>query len=293
MITNKSPRLRWNLPVVFMCLASLTASFALSAKETKSLVLGVHPYLPEKEVIARFTPLADFLGQQLGVKVSLRVGKDYDSHIENVGNNVVDIAYVGPAPYVTLVQRYGKRPLLGRLEINGDPHFKGVIIAKTDSGISSPRDLLGKRFAFGSSHSTMGYLVPRFILKEEGVDLDHLADYQFLGNHRNVALGVLVGDFDAGAVKPEVFEELKHKGLITIATSPPISEHLFVTRKDMPESQVKRLRELLFSLAKTEHGRDILKAIKSSVTGIVPVRHSDYANLEKIMALDTKKPTNR
>jgi hypothetical protein len=47
----------------------------VQAKE--SLTLAVHPYQPIKEIMTRFTPLADYLGKEIGQPVSVRVGSDY------------------------------------------------------------------------------------------------------------------------------------------------------------------------------------------------------------------------
>lgn len=118
----------------------------------------MHPYLPYAELIQRYSPLADYLGEALERSVVVRIGRNYHEHIVHIGKNRVDIAF-------------------------GDPE------------------------------STMSHLVPRFMLWRVGVTGEVLADYQFLSNHTNVALGVLVGDFDAGAVKEEVFYEFEPKGL--------------------------------------------------------------------------------
>ena len=100
---------------------------AMQAPETGPLILAVHPYLLPGELIRRFTPLAHHLGDRLGRKVLVRVGKDYTEHEEHIGRNQVDIAFMGPAPYVRMTELYGPKPLLARLEIRGQPVFRGLI----------------------------------------------------------------------------------------------------------------------------------------------------------------------
>ena len=254
------------------------------AAEAKApFTLGVHPYLPPAELEKRFKPLLDYLSRRLDMPMKLVVSKDYESHIENIGNKLFDIAYLGPASYVGLTKKYGQHSLLARLEIKGKPHFNGYIVTKQDSAIQNIGQLKGKNFAFGSPQSTMSYIVPRFMLQEAGVELQSLNDYKFQGNHRNVALSVLLGEFDAGAVKEEIYFKFKEKGLRKIAISPSISEHVFVCGKGLPSPQHIKIRDEMYTLSKTEEGRQILKSIKKTVSGLVPVDDNDYDNLREIM----------
>jgi phosphonate transport system substrate-binding protein len=247
------------------------------------LVLAVHPYLPSAEIQERFGPLARYLEKITGRKVTVRVGGDYDEHINAIGRDSVDIAFMGPAPYVLLVARYGPKPLLARIEIDGKPYLTGDIITRKDSKLRNLSDLKGKRFAFGDPDSTMSSLVPRYMLQEAGIPLTSLAGYEYLGAHKNVALGVLAGDFDAGAVKSEVFDELAPRGLRVLAVMPMVSEHLFVTRSNMPPAEVERLREALLRLKLEPEGSEIMRSINRGMTGMVPVVDADYQSLRAIL----------
>ena len=255
----------------------------MNAEAKSPLILGVHPYLPPAELEKRFTPLIHYLSHQLGVPIELSISKDYETHIENIGNKLFDIAYIGPSSYVELIDKYGSHTLLARLEVAGKPYFNGYIVAKQDSHIQTLEDLKGKRFAFGSPHSTMSYLVPRHMLRDAGVKIDLLLDYKFQGNHRNVALGVLLGEFDAGAVKEEIYFKFKDKGLRSLAISPSISEHVFVSTGKTFLQQHKKIQDLMYQLSNTDEGRNILKSIKKRVSGLVPVVDKDYDNLRNIM----------
>ena len=246
------------------------------------LILAVHPFLPNAEIQQRFAPLADYLGKQLGRQVLVRVGRDYEQHIEAVGLNSVDIAFMGPASYVKMVVRHGPKPLLARLEIKGKPIFSGHIVTSVNSALHNLTDLRGKRFAFVDPDSTMGTVVPRYVMQQAGVGLKQLGAYQHLGGHEDVALGVLTGDFDAGAVKSEVYDELASHGLRVLVKLPDISEHLFVTRADLPANQVVFLRQALLQLKNAPNGPAILRAINKDMTAMVPVVDADYHSLRKL-----------
>ena len=270
---------------IYLCalLLFMGVSSTGTANAQKSLTLGIHPYLPAMELVMRFTPLADYLSKKLGRPVTVKVAKNYQEHIDRIGKDNIDIAYMGPAPYVKMADVYGKKPLLARLEIKGKPAFQGMIIVSKKSTLHNLADLSGKHFASGDPDSTMSHLVPRFMLWEAGVNIDKLAGHAFLNSHHNVALGVLIGDYDAGAVKEEVFYKYEKRGLRAIAKTPLISEHLFVTRSTLPLKTVHALRNALYHLKDNEEGRVIMSAIKGSMTGMVPVNDGDYDNLRIIL----------
>ena len=259
--------------------------FIISAQGVmaEELILSVHPFLSATEVKARFSPMANYLSKQLNKKVTLRVGANYDEHIQAIGKDQVDLAYMGPASYVTLVNQYGIKPTLARIEMDGKPTFHGYIVTRSDSAINSLEDLKGQSFAFGDPKSTMSYVVPHFMLTQAGVITHDSAEHTFLGSHINVALAVLSGDYAAGAIKPAVFRKFESKGLRIIAVSPEISEHVFVSRTDLPEKTVNDLRKAMFTASESEQGIAALKAIKNSATGLIPVQDSDYDNLRTII----------
>lgn len=269
--------------LVLLILFIFFLTLPVRAQPRKDLTLWVHPYLPATELTDHFSPLASYLGKALGIPVVIRVQPSYQSHLDFVGRDQADIAFLGPASYVLIHRRYDAKPLLAKLELNGKPFFHGMIIARLDSGLDTLGDLAGKSFAFGDPNSTMAHIVPRGMLQEAGITLNSLQRHDFLYSHQNVALAVLGGYFDAGAVKEEVFHEFKDRGLTMLAQSPPIAEHLFVTRSDLPPELIEKIRFHLLDITRHPEGREILQTMKQGTTDLVPVTDSDYDSLRKIM----------
>jgi phosphonate transport system substrate-binding protein len=264
-----------------LCLAGPSPSFAEEAKT--GLTLGVHPYLTAQELTKRFSPLAEYLSAKLGVAVTVQIAKDYETHVDDVGQDKLDIAYMGPASYVEMVEKYGAKPLLARQEVNGAPILRGAIVTSSSSGINSLQDLAGKRFAYGSSHSTMGHFVPRHMLWEAGVSDDKLAKFDFMGNHDDVVLAVLTGEYDAGAVKEEMLAKYAPRGLKLVTWTVGISEHLFITSAQLPAEQVAAIRQALLDLKQHPDGMRIVTSIQTTLTGLVAASDEDYANLRVIL----------
>ncbi|MCF6355464.1 MAG: phosphate/phosphite/phosphonate ABC transporter substrate-binding protein [Candidatus Polarisedimenticolaceae bacterium] len=251
--------------------------------EPPPLILGVHPYTSAARLMEAYKPLASYLSRKTGRAITVKISKDYRTHIQLIGEGKLDIAYMGPASYVKLVARYGKKPLLARQAIHGSPSFQGKIVVRQESSISSLTELLGRRFAFGEVASTMSHLVPRYMLRRAGVAVDQLAGYRFLGSHDNVALAVLAGDFDAGAVKEAVYEKYQPRGLKVLASTPMLSEHLLVTRSNLPEQLRQALREALYALKDDPQGAVIMNDIKPGMTTWLPVADTNYRNLRTIL----------
>ncbi|MBT7306798.1 MAG: phosphate/phosphite/phosphonate ABC transporter substrate-binding protein [Gammaproteobacteria bacterium] len=247
------------------------------------LIFGVHPYMSNAKLEQKFTPLIHYLEAKTGQPIELKIGRNYTEHIDAIGNDRIDIAYIGPAPFISMVNKYGKKNILAKLEINGDSHFRGRIIAHQESKLKSLAELKGRHFAFGDESSTMSHLVPRYMLIQAGITVGKDIQHSFLNSHENVALGVLVGDFDAGAIKDEVFIKFQSRGIKEIASTPPISSHLIITRTDLPDATNRILQEALFSLKDSPSGEQIMGSIRSGMSAFVPADEEDYANLKTII----------
>lgn len=248
----------------------------------KVLILGVHPYLDESEINDRFTPLVAYLERAINKPIKLKIASNYRQHIDYIGKNNVDLAYMGPSSYVKMVKLHGLKPLLARLEVNGKPYFKGKAFVLKNSNIKNLLDLPGKDIAFGSKESTMGSVLPRWTLQNEGIHLSQFNSFQYLSNHTNVAYSVLMGDFDAGFTKEEIFYSFKNRGLREIGSTTSISEHLFVANNYLPKKLIMQIKKALYELGRDEAGKKILRNIKHNLTNMVPVTDSNYNSLRNI-----------
>ncbi|MCU7851381.1 MAG: phosphate/phosphite/phosphonate ABC transporter substrate-binding protein [Candidatus Thiodiazotropha sp. (ex Monitilora ramsayi)] len=276
----------WKWSYIHIRVISLVVGMlVVSTSLAQSLVLGVHPYRPHAELIKMFSPLAKFLTQETGKLVEVRVGESYESHFKAIVQGKVDFAFLGPAVYVQLTRENEIPQLLARLEINGRPTFTGRIISREGSGVKTIDDLRHSHFAFGNPSSTMSHLVPRQMLFEAGIDVSDFAGHQFYSNHNNVALAILAGDADAGAVKEAVYEKYRPLGIVSIASTPEISEHLFISPVKTDPIKVASLRRHLLSLtADNPITRQVLGPIKKTATALVEVKNKDYHKLRGILA---------
>lgn len=251
---------------------------------TSPLVLGVHPYLSPGVVKQRFQKLADYLEDKTGHSVAVKVGQDYAQHIRAIGQNELDIAYLGPVSYVEMTDQYGVKPILGCLEHGSSKRLSGVLVVHQNSDIARLEDLAGKAFAFGDPHSTMSSRVPRAFLAAHGINESDLGSVKHYPGHTNVSLAVLTGQADAGAVKSEVYARYAKRGLVKLADLPSVPEHLFVLRSNMPSPLQYRLTEVMRNLQGDAEGLQAIQAIHSKATGIAEIEDGDYDPLRSLLS---------
>jgi phosphonate transport system substrate-binding protein len=269
-----------NFFVSVFLLVSITTS-AL-AEESRKLIFSVHPFVSVRELHNNFLPLLAYLEKEIDRKIKFTVAKSYEDNIAKLGKDLADIVYIGPAAYVAMSERYRKKRILACLTVKGRPNYKGYIFTKADNPAQKLADLAGKSFASSSKTSTMSYVVPRYMFIEAGIPFPD-KKLQLRGNHNNIALAVLAGDVNAGAVKEKTYHKYEARGLKTIAITPEIPEHPFVVGNKMDDETYNKLKQAMLAIKTPEDVQRLLKPIKKTLTGLSDVQDSDYNILREIL----------
>lgn len=126
----------------------------------------------------------------------------------------------------------------------------------------------------------MSHLVPRYELAQ--LNLEGQYTFDFLDSHTNVALGVLMGNYDAGVVKAEIFEQYKEKGLKKLASTKPYSEHLFIATQRLSPPKTKQIEKALLDIDTPEKAKQWLADFHPKISGLSSVTDSDYDNLRDV-----------
>ncbi|HNW34821.1 MAG TPA: phosphate/phosphite/phosphonate ABC transporter substrate-binding protein, partial [Candidatus Ozemobacteraceae bacterium] len=180
-----------------------TASVGGAYKDT-ILKLGRIPFTNATEMVKKHEGLLNYLRTELGVKETrLVLASDYKGIIDKLARGEIDIGWLGTTSYVEAMadpkQKSAMRLLVKPRRFK-TTSYRGIIIARQDSGIRSLKDLKGKKVAWVEKDSASGYLFPKALLLEAGVNPDKdFAEAGFLGKHDAVVLNVLLGKYDAGA----------------------------------------------------------------------------------------------
>lgn len=139
------------------------------------------------------------VSERAGVMLVRRHVESYDHLATRLRGGELDVAWLPPI----LFARLASDKLVTELvcgERAGRDTFTSVLIARADSGISTRRDLAGRRAGWVDPLSATGYVIPRIRLASAGFNPSRLFRSEtFLGSHTAVARAVLEGGVDVGA----------------------------------------------------------------------------------------------
>ncbi len=230
--------------------------------------------------------IGDCLAQMTGLSFKVEVGTTFAASIEAMGANKAQVGFLNTFSVLLAEQKYGIVPALAVLRnyasndldpdkgLKGqlEPFYKGQFIANNASGIKSYADLKGKTFCFVDPNSTSGYIVPRIVLKANGIDPDKdFKATQNAGSHNNVAIAVYKGDCDAGVTYIDVLTDATAN---LAATYPDITQKVsvFADTDRIPNDGVQFVKTLdpkiqtaiadgLVAMAQDPGGNAILKGL--------------------------------
>lgn len=220
------------------------------------LVIASTPWKAPEVLEEMHRPLLQYISHELGLETLFLVASDYEELGERLEARAVDVGLFSPNAYVQAKKRYPDLQYLATvLKRNAageaQDHYQGYIVALTSSSIRTLEDLKGKRFGFTDPQSTSGYLYPRLLLQQNGIDPETDFSRTFLlKKHDKVLKAVLKGSIDAGACYDDVFREMdrKHPGMLRIiAKTPEIPFDAYAAGAHVPEHIILALRKALGS----------------------------------------------
>jgi len=231
------------------------------------------------EMITRMSALTEYLLHTTDIKVSFRSSANLDSTVEDLGAGQTQIAYLTPVAYIEARKKYGVIPLVAPT-INGHPHFALMIGVKAGSGIDSPEELKGKRFAFGDEKA----LLQRAAVESMGLKTADFASFAYLKHYDNIAKAILTGDFEGGILKDSVAESFRSKGIKVIASTASLPSYVFAIHPSMPETVRNQLRDALLALNRsTPKKADVLARFDKSYDGFVVVEDAAYNSVRELI----------
>lgn len=251
-----------------------------SIKGEDEIVIGINPFTSPSDIKNMYQPVLARIFDSLGLNIKIIIVKDYNSLGEQIKKGTIDGGWFSPFAYITAAELTPLVPVATPL-INGKDYYNGFIIARNDSGISSLDSLPGRTFAYVDKNSASGYLYARHSIKEAGYDPESIfSSVSFAGSHDQVILGVINGDFDAGATYNEAFEKMQHSGadmsnINIISTTGNIQKDAIAFSKNMDPGNIQRIKEAFLGF------RDF-SGITTPVTGFVEAKDSNYDFIREV-----------
>ncbi len=252
----------------------------------KEVTFGVIPVAGATSIKDTFGGLAKYLEKQLGVKVKMQTASDYAGIIAAMQFKKVDIAYFGPKSYVEAAKRAGAEAVATEVDAeSGLPGYYGMIITKKGSGLKTLEDIKGKKWAFTSSHSTSGTLVPTVMFSKKGIDPQkYFSKVLYSGGHETSILSVKAGKVDAASTNNLDYNRglgrnWDKNDFNIIWKSDIIPGSPMTVRKDLPTSFKMAVKGAFLSL------KDKKLLAQMKIAGYVPGDDSFYDPIRELIEL--------
>ncbi len=238
-------------------------------------------------MLEQYQPLMDYLTENTPYRFELKLGKSFDSAVQDLCEGVVHAAWLGGVTYLQAQKLCDAVAVLKPLNKSNLPFHHSVTVVRNDSPLQELHELHGKSIAFAAIHSTSGNLVPRAYLASAGVRVRDLDHFDNLHHDESVAKAVLSGRFDAGTVKDVVAHAYLDKGLRVLYVSDPIPSEPIVVRQDCDIEFVNSLKAALVKINPRDPDQTgpLSKWHDEFRYGFSEATHADYEGLRETMKL--------
>ena len=263
-----------------------TAAAGALGSADKPIVITFVPSGDTGKITKAGSAIADCLSQMTGLSFKMEVGTSFAASIEAMGAEKAQVGFLNTFSALLANAKYGVFPVLisirayqtndvdpdKALALQPEPFYKAQFMANVASGIKGFADLKGKTFCFVDPNSTSGYIVPRIILKANGIDPD--TDFKATtnaGGHDKVAIGIYKGDCDAGVT---FINTLTDKTYNLAATYPDIAQKItiFADSNRIPNDGMQFIKTLdpklqaviiegMLSMVQDPGGKAVLKSL--------------------------------
>lgn len=238
------------------------------------------PLQSREATVREFSKLFRAVGEAVGRPVEFVYLDRYEAVLDDLLAGRLDVAYLGPMPYVELMRRNPEAasPLVRFREADGSSTYRCALVSFPDNPLRWP-DVAGSRLAMPQALSTCGpHSAGPLLARLGGPRLDVMKTH-FSGQHEIVAQQVVAGHADLGTLKQSVATAYRVLGLRILATTDPLPGFLLVVRNAaMPVAQRGLLRERLMAWP-TQAQRQWGKSVR---WGLEPASDADYDTLRAL-----------
>jgi phosphonate transport system substrate-binding protein len=246
-------------PLRFCTFVAVLAFSLLTLAESspKEIRMGFIPGDAPDRTQATATELSKVLGDNLGVKITPVIPKNYQELIGMMKDKKVDFAFFSAMTFVFAEKQAGAKVLLKKVWI--EPFYYSVIVTRKNSRYRKIEDLKNKTIAFVDEKSASGYLYPEVMFKKKKINpAKFFKKILFKGNHQAAVQAVISGEADAAAVysndkagKDTAWREYgadKGKNQRILWVSEAIPNDPFCVRKDFYEKYPRFTHDMMFAL---------------------------------------------
>ena len=159
-------------------------------------VFGVFPIQNPISISAAYQPVLDAINREArGFTVRLETSGDFPAFETKLREHKLDIAVTNPLQ--TLAAEGMGYHIFAKFGC--DDLFRGIVVARKDSGLKSVKDLRGKAISFPSP-TAWATIMTKILLKKEGLNVETEAQPRYVGSLDSAVMNVYSGLTAAGAI---------------------------------------------------------------------------------------------
>lgn len=268
---------------ILLLVTVLFSFISANANAAETYQLSMLPRYSSEEILARISPLAKYLSDE--VKVEPYLTDNFNRYLGSLKNQTIEIGYQNPYIYV-LASGAHEVIAMAKKGKDGDK-FRGIIITRPDSDIVELSDLKGKSVAHVGSTSAGGFLSQKLTLQQAGIDVakDLTLVESAENKQENVILAVFTGDVDAGFIRESALEmglQFIPPGAIkTLAQTQWLPNWALSVKRSLPAETKEKIKSKLLTL---EKDHPVLQALK--IDGFRAAEDVEYNSIRVAAGLD-------
>ncbi len=277
--------MRWKCVAVL-----LFVWFTVSIGYAETIRFAPLPMQDRETIIKQCKPMIVYLEKNLHVQIIYDYSDNYSDLLDKFRRSQVDLAYLGPLPYVELRATYAHaEPLVHFKEKSGNASYTCAMATFPDAGFEM-QFAVNRKIALTQPLSTCGYLSVSGLMRNHGSDLE-ANRYRYLGRHDAVALSIIQGEFEAGGLKSAIAREYAHMGLRIIAETDPLPAFALVgNAKTLTPERMFQIQSCLTILEPDGKDKSQLESWGKNIRyGAVTASDDDYRPVRELLGY-TKIP---
>jgi len=253
-------------------------------KSSGSYSFGFDLRASPQEDVAQYLPFLNYLEAATGYHFDLHFTPKDSTAADELGENRTQFAAMGANGFLHAQSHYEARSLVRGLNQAGKAEYRSFFVVRPDSPVRNIADIKGRKLAFGSRDSTQGHLIPRIMLSENGISLDDLHAYDYMGSHQNCVEAVVSGHYDVCGMQDQLAEKLASENLVKIIhRSRYYPSSGIVVSKAVPDEVVARVRQALLDFdPQGKDAKDLYHWERTEMArGFIASQQGDYDDLRR------------
>ncbi|MFT5550391.1 MAG: phosphonate transport system substrate-binding protein [Candidatus Azotimanducaceae bacterium] len=228
---------------------------------TVEYIFGVHPLHNPQRLFKVFGPMMQYLSDNIeDVSFRLEASRSYAAYDKKLYAKRFHFSLPNPFQTINAIDK-GYRVFA---KMGDDENFRGIILVRKDSGITSVTDLKGKAVSYPAPTALAATMMPQYFLQANGIDVMSELDNRYVGSQESSIMNVFLGHTAAASTWPAPWLELSQsrpelaEQLTVIWETEPLLNNGLVVLPSVPQQTVDQVSALLTNLNQHEQGRAIL-----------------------------------